>query len=206
MSVFQDIRSISPDLSTPDLLRFLIKERFAGKTLVTASLKAPSVAVLKLVADIDPATPVAFCIRGFQFPESGEYRKRIVELLGLENVSQTEGGEVEVQPGDYDHCERMWVESQDGLGRSYEIVHLNQTLAPYSCWISAVYHMPRPPHVTHRVDVESRLIRVNPLIRWTKDDVRAFMREHNLPYHPRVVRRKLQPPSENESSLPSYNY
>jgi len=206
MSVFQDIRSISPDLSTPDLLRFLIKEKFAGKTLVTASLKAPSVVTLKLVADIDPATPVAFCIRGFQFPESGVYRKRIVELLGLENVSHTEGGEVEIQPGDHDHCERMWVESRDGLGRSYEIVHLNQTLAPYSCWISAVYHMPREPQVTHRVDVEGRLIRIDPLIRWTKDDVRAFMHEHKLPFHPRVARRKLERPLESESSLPSYNY
>ncbi len=206
MSVFQDIRSVSPDLSTPDLLRFLIEERFAGKTLVTASLKAPSVVVLKLVADIDPATPVAFCVRGFQFPESGVYRKRIVELLGLENVSQTKGGEVEVLPGDYEHYERMWVESRDDLGRSYEIAHLNQTLAPYSCWISAVYHVPSPPRVTHRVDVESRLIRVDPLIRWTKDDIRAFMREHELPFHPRAVRRKPAAPLEKQPLPPSYNY
>ena len=206
MSVYQDIRSVSPDLSTPDLLRFFITERFPGKTLVTASLKAPSIVVLKLVADIDPATPVVFCGRGFQFPESDDYRARIVELLGLTNVSQTEGGEVDVLPGDYDHCERMWAESEDGLGRSYEIVHLNRTLAPYNCWISAVYHMERSPELTRRVDVESRVIRVDPLIRWTKDDVRAFMREHKLPFHPRVVRRKPAPPPEDHESLPSYNY
>ena len=206
MSVYQDIRSVSPDLSTPDLLRFLIEEKFAGKTLVTASLKAPSVVVLKLVADIDPATPVVFCARGYEFPESGVYRKRIVELLGLENVSQTKGGEVAVVPGDSDHCERMWVESRDWPTRSLEIVHLNQTLAPYSCWISAVYHVPSSPHVTHRVDVESRLIRVDPLIRWTKDDVRAFMREHKLPFHPRAIRRKPAPPLEEPSLLPSHNY
>ena len=60
----------------------LIEEKFAEKTLVTASLKAPSVVVLKLVADIDPATPVVFSIPGFQFLESGVYRKRIVELPG----------------------------------------------------------------------------------------------------------------------------
>ena len=205
MSVFQDIRSVSPDLSTPDLLRFLIEDRFAGKVLVSASLKAPSVVVLKLVADIDPATPVVFCVRGFQFPESGVYRSRIVELLGLENVSQTNGGEVEVLPGDTDHCERMWAESRDRLGRSYEIVHLNQTLAPYSCWISAVYHVPGPPRRTKRVDVESRLIRVDPLVRWTKDDVRAFMREHGLPFHPHAVRQRPAPPAK-PSLLPSYNY
>jgi phosphoadenosine phosphosulfate reductase len=206
MSLYQDIRSVSPDLSTPDLLRFLLEERFAGKVLVTASLKAPSVVVLKLVADIDPATPVVFCGRGFQFPESDVYRARIVEQLGLKNVSQTTGREADVLPGDYDHCEHMWAESPDRLGRTYEIIHLNQTLEPFNCWISAVYHRPSPPHVTQRVDVEGRLIRVNPLIRWSKDDVRAFMREHKLPFHPRAVRPKPAPPSEYQPVLPSYNY
>ncbi len=206
MSVYQDIRSISPELSTPDLLRHLIVERFPGKTLVTASLKAPSIVVLKMVADIDPATPVVFCTRGFQFAETDVFRKRIVDLLGLENVNQTQGGEVEVLPGDYDHCERMWAESREGLARSFEIVHLNETLAPYSCWISAVYHVPNPPHVTERVDVEGRLIRVDPLIRWSKDDVRAFMREHKLPFHPRAVRRPHKAPTKPQEPTPSYNY
>jgi 3'-phosphoadenosine 5'-phosphosulfate sulfotransferase (PAPS reductase)/FAD synthetase len=54
--------------------------------------------------------------------------------------------------------------------------------------------------------VEGRLIRIDPLIRWTKDDVRAFMHEHKLPFHPRVARRKPERPLESESSLPSYNY
>ena len=205
MSVYQDIRSISPDLSTPDLLRYLIAERFPGETLVTASLKAPSVVVLKMVADIDPGTPVVFCSRGFQFPESEVYRERIVGLLGLKSVSRSKGGEVEVLSGDHDHCERMWVESSEGLARSFEIVHLNQTLAPYSCWISAVYHVPSPPQVTQRVDVEGRLIRVDPLIRWSKDEVRAFMREHKLPFHPRAVRRAPKAASDPQE-LPSYNY
>ena len=206
MSVYRDIRSVSPDLSTADLLRFLIAEKFVGKTVVTASLKASSVVVLKMVADIDRTTPVVFCARGYEFPETGVYRKRIVELLGLENVSQTKGGEVEVLPGDADHCERMLVESRDWPTRCFEIVHLNQTLAPYSCWISAVYHVPRPPEASQRVDVERRLIRVDPLIRWTKDDVRAFMREHKLPFHPRAIRPTPAPPSEEPSLLPSYNY
>ena len=206
MSVYQDIRSISPELSTQDLLRFLITERFPGQTLVTASLKAPSVVVLKLVADIDPTIPVVFCIRGFQFPESDVYRARIVDRLGLKTVSQTRGDEVEVLPGDCDHSERMWVENREGLGRSFEIVHLNQTLAPYSCWISAVYHVPRPPHVTQRVDVESRLIRVDPLIRWSKDEVRTFMREHELPFHPRAARPEPKAPTVPQELPPSYNY
>lgn len=206
MSVFEDIRSVSGDLSTPELLRLLIKDRFPENILVTASLKAPGVAALQLVADIDPATPVVFCTRGFQFPASLEYREHIVDLLGLTNVSLSQGHEVNVLPGDHDHCELMWVESPEGFGRSYEIVHLNETLAPYNCWVSAVYHMRRQPHVSHRVDVQGRLIRVDPLIRWSKDDVRAFMRKHNLPFHPRVTRPKIRPVTGKMPIGPTYAY
>ncbi|MEM7221780.1 MAG: phosphoadenosine phosphosulfate reductase family protein [Pseudomonadota bacterium] len=206
MTVFEDISAISPELTTEELLRYLIKERFPGKTVVTASLKARSVVVLKLVADIDPTTPVVFCTRGFRFPESAVHRQRVVEQLGLTNVSQSEGSELEVRPGDHDHCESMWAESEVGTGRSYEIVHLNDTLAPYECWISAVYHVPSPPEERRRVDIEGRLVRVNPMVRWSKDEVRTYMRDHKLPYHPRALRQKPAAPAADEAPPPAYHF
>ena len=46
----------------------------------------------------------------------------------------------------------------------------------------------RPAHDdAARVDVEGRLIRVDPLIDWTPEDIRAFIRRHKLPLHPRAV-------------------
>ncbi len=206
MSLLQEIRSVSPGLTTPELLRFLIQDRFPGKTVVTVSLRAPSIVVLKMVADVDPACPVVFCHPGYLFPESLAYRERIVQQLGLTNVSASSGREVEVVPGDQDHCERMWAEVRDGVGRIFEIVHLNETLAPYDCWISAVYHVPRPPEIRKRVDVYGRLIGVDPLVHWTKDDVRAFMRAHKLPFHPRAVRPKPARQTEQQPLPPSYNY
>ncbi len=206
MSLLQEIRSVSPGLSTPELLRFLIQDRFPGKTVATASLRAPSIVVLKMVADVDPACPVVFCHPGHLFPESLAYRERIVQQLGLTEVSTSSGREVEVVPGDQDHFERMWAEVKDGVGRVFEIVHLNETLAPYDCWISAVYHVPRPPEIRKRVDVYGRLIGIDPLVHWSKDDVRRFMREHELPFHPRAARPKPERRKEQHPLPPSYNY
>ena len=189
MTLKDDIRSVSAQLDTPELLRYLVRERFPGKTVVTASLRAPSIVVLKMISAIDPATPVVFCHRPPDFEESIEYRTRIVELLGLSNVSLTEGHETVVRPGDADHCERMWIQYLDIPGRSFELLHLNDCLARYSCWISAVYHIERPSYVRNRVDVEGRLIKVDPLIRWTRDEVREFMRSHGLPYHKMAARK-----------------
>lgn len=188
MTLKEDIRSVSVSMETPDLLRYLIKEKFPGQSVVTASLKAPSIVVLKMVADIDPSTPVIFCHRPPVFEESTEYRARIVSLLRLSRISLNEGHETAVVPGDMDHKERMWVEHANCSGRSMELLHLNQALSPYSCWISAVYHVARSHDIRNRVDVEGRLIRVDPLIRWPIEDVRKFMRSHDLPYHKRATR------------------
>lgn len=206
METRHEIRKISVDLSTPDLLRHLITERFAGEVVVTASLMASSVVVLKMVADIDPATPVIFCHRPPIFEESVEYRAEIVGRLGLTNVTMNEGREPDVRPGDAAHCERMWIHHRDMPGRSLQLLHLNDCLAPYKCWISAVYHVARPEFVRNRVDVDGRLIKIDPLIRWSKDDVRAFMRDNDLPYHKMAKRSFSYADKTNGDAHPTYHF
>lgn len=206
MSLIQDIRSVTTTLSPPELLRYLIAERFPGKTMVTASLRARSVAVLRMVADVDPATPVTFCHPGYLFPESLAYREKLVELLGLTDVRVSRGHETAVPPGDKDHYEHMWSEDPSRPGSVEEMVHLNDVLRPYDCWIGAVYHFLRPPAVRHRVDREGRLVRVDPLLHWTRQDVGRFLRERGLPFHPRAARRTPAPPSEAAEAPPIYHF
>lgn len=186
--MYDDVRAACEGLPTEELLRYLIAERFPDRCIVTASLRAPSLVALKLVAGIDPATPVLFCRPGELFEESEAFRKRIVELLGLTNTQETEGGKLGELPDASDHYERMWAEYKSGLGHVHELVHLNDVMVDYDCWISAVYHFPSP-QTRLRVDVEGSLIRVDPLIDWTPADIRAFVRRHTLPLHPRAARR-----------------
>ncbi len=199
------MRPARADLDTPELLRHFIKEKFPGEAVVTASLMASSIVVLKMVSEIDPATPVIFCRRPPVFKESTEYRTRIVESLGLQNVSMNDGHEADVKPGDKDHCEHMWVH-HEVPGRSFQILHLNDSLAPYSCWISAVYHQSTPSDDRRLVEVEGRLTRVDPLAFWSKDDVRAFMRDHGLPYHEMAKRHYRRDPTKISDPSATYHY
>lgn len=205
MTDIQELREACKDFSTSDLLRYLIKDRFAGMTVVTASLRAPSIVVMKMIADIDPATPVVFCRPGELFEESEEHRAEIVELLGLTHVTETEGGKSGVLPDASDHYERMWAEYRSGLGRVHELVHLNDIMVHYDCWISAVYHLPSP-QTAMRVDMEGSLVRIDPLIDWTPQDVRDFMREHELPFHPRAKRHVDPRLPEDTPCPPSYHF
>ncbi len=205
MSDFEELRRTCEPLSTRELLHHLITERFAGSIVVTASLRAPSIVVLKLVADIDPATPIVFCRPGDLFEESESYRNEIVTKLGLTNTRETEGGQAGVLPDASDHFERMWAEYRSGLGRVHELVHLNHIMVHYDCWISAVYHLPLP-QTAMRLDRESQLVRVNPLIDWTPQEVRSFLRENDLPFHPRATRRVEARDRKDTPCPPSYHF
>lgn len=204
MSLKQEIRSVSANLETPELLRYLIKERFPSETVVTASLMASSIVTLKMISEIDPATPIIFCYRPPVFKESIEYRAKIIDLLGLRNTSMNDGHEASVKPGDVDHCEHMWISCENVAGHSFAVLHLNDCLAPYRCWISAVYHVARPSYVRNRVDTEGRLIRVDPLIRWTQQDVQRYMRAHDLPYH--AMAKRSFKPADDSGAIPHPTY
>ena len=69
MTPRQEIRKISVDLTTPELLAYLVKERFPGEIVVTASLMASSVVVLKMISDIDPATATTIVLKKDGFRE-----------------------------------------------------------------------------------------------------------------------------------------
>ncbi len=206
MSLLAQIRTDISHLPAPKLLRFLLKDAFVGKTVVTASLRAPSIVVLKMIADVDPQTPVLFCQRGHVYPESLAYRDQIIKTLGLKNVEVTAGGTSSSGACGFYQNEQMWVGTSVGDGRVRETVHLAEALVPYDCWISAVYHAPKPENITHRVDICGEKLRVDVLRHRSANDVRRFMRDHDLPFHPRAKPRRIARPTTQNAVADIYHF
>ncbi len=186
-----EIREITDGLSTAHMLHYLMEERFAGEVAVTVSLKSPSIVVLKLISDIDPATPVFFCHPQPTFPESDTYRSEIVDLLGLTNVKIVTHSDPLTSARSFERCERLWNEGAV-RGKTREVIHLNDTLSPYKCWIKAVYHERSSARQGHRLDVYAGMVIVDVLHGRTTETIDRFMHAHKLPYHPKITRVKKQ--------------
>ena len=179
-----ELKTACQELACLELLEYLIKDKFAGKVVITASLRARSVIVQQMISEIDPTVPIMYLCAGKMFPESIEYKKKIIERFGFTNVIEPVGGdETVIRPGDQDHIEWVKARYDRSHGATQEAMHLNKTLEPYSCWISAVYHFDQDQAVRNRVEREGRLVRVNPLIDWDVERVQNFMDEFDLPYH-----------------------
>lgn len=186
MIEIDELRHTAAAMLAPALLRHLLVERFPQRCATTSSLRARSVVVLKMIADIDRAAPVIFCHASYIYPESVEYRARIVRLLGLTNVRDPEANEIGVLPDDQDHYEVIRSDISGG-GTIESLVHLNKSLADFDCWISAAYHRPYSDVATERLIPEGRMLRVDPLSGWSQEQVHAYMAGHDLPHHPRIL-------------------
>jgi len=205
MARADEILDITRKMDTSAFLRFLIAERYPKKTVASCSLRGRSVVVLKLIAEIDPSMPVVFCHVPNLFPESVEYRAKVVGELGLRDIREPaeDGGPL---PGDCDHWEGLWADNPVDQSRAYKTIHLNRTLANFDCWISAVYHGPYPATPGPRAREEGRLVRIDPLSTWTQAQVRGFMGHHGLPYHPQATLRRPDPPRKDSGSVIHHHY
>lgn len=205
MTQVDKILDITAEMDTSSFLRYLIGEKFPQKTVVTCSLRARSVVVLKLISEINPATPIVFCHMPNLFPESREYFTKLVSDLGLHDIREP----VEdhgVLSGDCDHSEGLWAENPDDHTRAYMIAPLNEALAGFDCWISAAYHCPYPESPGPRVVQEGRLIRINPLASWSQSQVQSFMQEHGLSYHPLAMSGRSQPPKDESEVVTTFAF
>jgi phosphoadenosine phosphosulfate reductase len=205
MTRVDEILRHTENMDAVSLLRYLIKEKFPRTTLATCSLRGRSVSVLKMISAIDPATPIVFCHMPNLYPESLEYRAKLVRDLGLLDIREPEENRGAVG-GDCNHSEGLWAENPVDRTRAYRTVHLNQTLAEFDCWISAVYHGPYPEAPGPRAREEGRLIRIDPLASWTLEQVRGFMQEHGLSYHPRANLDRSHYPKDEPEPVVTFAY
>ena len=186
MLPLNELRSATAEMTAPAMLRYLLLEKFPGRCVITSSLRIRSIVALKMIAEIDRSAPVIFCHASYVYPESVDYRRQVVRLLRLTDVRDAGAGETDILPGDQDHYEEIR-SSVWGGGTIETITHLNKSLADFECWISAAYHRPYSNVPTPRLTQEGRLLRVDPLNGWTREEVHAYMARHDLPHHPRIV-------------------
>jgi phosphoadenylyl-sulfate reductase (thioredoxin) len=81
----------------------------------------------------------------------------------------------------------LWEREPDRCCDLRKMQPLRATLANYDAWITAIRRDQTPERANAPVvgwDGRFGLIKVNPLVRWTSDQVRAYVAAHDVPYNP----------------------
>ena len=173
------------DRDAHGILELALTGEFAGKTAVVSSFGAESAVLLKLVADIDPNTPILFLNTGKLFGETLRYRDRLQDALGLGDVRSLAPSLEARQNNDPEGT--LWSRDTDACCNFRKTVPLQKALAPFAAQVTGRKRF----QTRERADMqpveyfEGRL-RFNPLWQWTHHDLEAYLEAHNLPRHPLV--------------------
>ncbi|HEV3164314.1 MAG TPA: phosphoadenylyl-sulfate reductase [Isosphaeraceae bacterium] len=182
-----DLAEASRKLSegTPwDILRWAVEIYHPRLTMATA-FGPEGCAILHMLAHIEPKVRVFNLDTGYQFPETLELRDRIAERYGIE--VELIRPDTTVPEYEAKHGGPLYGTNPDRCCHDRKILPLRRAVEGYDAWISAI----RADQSAHRAradvigwDEKFGLVKVNPLLRWTKRDVWAFIVTNNVPYNP----------------------
>jgi phosphoadenosine phosphosulfate reductase len=167
------------------ILELALTGEFAGKTAVVSSFGAESAVLLKLVADIDPNTPILFLNTGKLFGETLRYRDRLQDRLGLGDIRSLSPSLEERTNQDPEGT--LWSRNADACCDFRKTVPLNRALAPFKAQITGRKRFQtRDRAQMQPVEYFEGRYRFNPLWNWDLHQLEAFMERHKLPRHPLV--------------------
>lgn len=182
-----ELEAVNADLdrrSPQDVLTWAVK-RFHPRLTMATAFGAEGCCIIHMLAEIEPTVRVFNLETGYQFPETLELRERIKRRYGIEVefiYPDLPVGAYEEEHGGPLHRIRP-----DQCCHDRKIVPLRRAVEGYDAWVSAI----RQDQTVHRGqasvvqwDPKFGLVKVNPLLTWTKKDVWTFVMKHDVPYNP----------------------
>ena len=85
------------------------------------------------------------------------------------------------------HGDRLWERQPEQCCQMRKVLPLREALAGVDAWITAIRRDQTPQRAGALVvepDTKFDIVKVNPLVRWTKQQVWAHLAEHDVPYNP----------------------
>ncbi|MCK0094803.1 phosphoadenylyl-sulfate reductase [Yoonia sp. F2084L] len=168
------------------VLRHVLSDVQIGKMALVSSFGAESVVLLHMVAQIDKTTPVIFLDTEMLFPETLTYQREVAALLGLTDVRIIGPNRDAVLTEDVDGL--LHQADTDACCDLRKTRPLAEALAEFDGWITGRKQFQGGKRADLPLfEKEGRKIKVNPLNKWSAQDLQDYMAKHDLPRHPLVA-------------------
>jgi phosphoadenosine phosphosulfate reductase len=150
---------------------------------VVSSFGTESAALLKVMADVDPAIPVIFLDTGWLFEETLAYRDTLIAKLGLRDVRSIKPIEDTLSQQDPDR--ELWFSDPDACCRIRKVEPLARALAPFSAWINGRKRFQGGARAAIAVvEDDGARLKFNPFANVTREQIEAIYAFAKLPPHP----------------------
>ncbi len=171
-----------------ELIRFFL-EKYKGKIALSSSLGLEDQVLTDMVCNIDSQTKIFTLDTGRLFPETYDLIHRTNQKYGIK---------MQVFFPDAEKVEEMVnskginlfynsIEDRKTCCRIRKIEPLKRAFAGLEVWICGLRRdqsITRSEMQPIEWDENNGLIKLNPLIDWTEEQVRTYIKEHKIPFNP----------------------
>lgn len=158
---------------------------FPGRLALVSSFGADAATLLHLVSTVDRSLPVIFIDTGKHFGETLRYRDQLVARFGLTDVRSVGPDPARLAADDPD--EVLWYHDTNRCCAVRKVEPLARALDGFDAWITGRKRYQASTRAgLHAFEADGIRVKVNPLISWSREDVRSYIETHDLPPHPLV--------------------
>jgi phosphoadenosine phosphosulfate reductase len=159
---------------------------FGHRMAVAASMQDTTLS--HLVGSSLAGVDVLFLDTGYHFAETLQTRDRVSRLLPVTVVNVTARQSVAEQDAEFGP--RLHERDPDLCCYLRKVDPLATALEGYDAWVSGLRRIESPSRATAPVvgwDATHGKVKVNPIARWTDEDVAQYQLRHQLPVHPLIA-------------------
>jgi len=175
------------DASPQEVLRWAVAQ-YHPRLLMATAFGAEGCAIMHMLAEIEPGVTLINLDTGYQFAETLELKERIHKRYGLDVIAILP--ELGVPEYEAAHGGPLYSHRPDQCCHDRKVLPLQKAMAKYDplAWISAIRRDQTANRATTaevvQWDAKFNVVKVNPLLNWTKGDVWKFITDHDVPYNP----------------------
>ncbi len=173
--------------ATPQEILAWAVRRFHPRLLMATAFGAEGCCILHMLAEIEPSVTIINLDTGDQFPETLALREQILQKYGM--AVEMVQPETSVAEYEKEHGGPLYEHRPDQCCYDRKVLPLRRALQQHNpqAWISAIRKDQTANRGTASIihwDAKFKLVKVNPLLNWTKKEVWGFIVKHGVPYNP----------------------
>jgi len=185
--------NVADDMLTADDLEIISKEfetapaskviRWAVETFGESLVLAASfedVALIDLVTKVAPTIEVIFLDTEAHFPETLAFVDQVRQRYNLNLTVTKPGPEAAAHPCGSEQCCQF-----------RKVAPLKRAVQGNRAWLTSLKRVDGPTRADAPIvswDSAFGLVKINPVVTWTNDDIASYIADHDLPVHPLTLK------------------
>jgi phosphoadenosine phosphosulfate reductase len=158
---------------------------FGSRLCITSSMT--DAVIVDLASRVVPGIDVLFLDTGYHFPETIGTRDAVSAVYPVNVINVTPPTTVAEQ--DTELGPKLYARNPDLCCYLRKVVPLEQSLEPYDAWITGVRREETDARSDTQVvqwDARRQMVKVNPIVEWTQQDVEDYIAKHGVVVNPLV--------------------